>query len=256
MNVEDKVALITGAAEGLGKAFAEELLKKNARGIAIVDVQRSKGEATAKKFQETYGKDKAVYIYCDVTDAEKLKSAFILTKLTYDRIDIVVNNAGVGDEKKWEMMLKINLTAVIQGTFLAQEHMSHVNGGQGGVIINVASMAGLLHAPYAPVYTATKYGVVGLTRCLGLYDDELVSNRIRINALCPAFTDTAIINKSTMNASKARVQEIRNHLDLLPVALVAKAFMRLVEENLHGQIMRVTLEKGIDFQYYKPIPKL
>ncbi|XP_033117302.1 15-hydroxyprostaglandin dehydrogenase [NAD(+)]-like isoform X2 [Anneissia japonica] len=216
MNVENKVALITGAAEGLGKGFAEKLLKKNAKGVAIVDVNRRKGEETTKEFQEKYGRDKAVFIYCDVTNKEKLEGAFTLTKLKYDQIDIVVNNAGISDEKQWEVMLELNLTAVIHGTFLAKKFMSHVNGGHGGVIVNIGSMAGLIYAPYAPVYTATKYGVVGFTRSLGIYDDEMIQNNIRVNCLCPAFTDTAIIEKSTMNASDEKAAELRKHFELLP----------------------------------------
>ncbi|KAJ0067086.1 hypothetical protein NL108_010980, partial [Boleophthalmus pectinirostris] len=92
--------------------------------------------------------------------------AFQKTIETFGELDIVCNNAGILNETEWEKMVSINLTAMIRVAYLALEHMSKLHKGHGGVIINTASMAGLGPLPSCPVYTATKYGVVGFTRAM------------------------------------------------------------------------------------------
>ncbi|PWA29841.1 hypothetical protein CCH79_00019535, partial [Gambusia affinis] len=119
--------------------------------------------------------------------------AFQRTVDQFGRLDIVINNAGINNEKNWEKTIQVNLTSVIKGTYLALEHMSKEYGKQGGTIINVSSMAAFLHSPHQPVYTATKHGVIGFTRAMAdaaAQDDY----GVRINVLCPAFVDTPLLH--------------------------------------------------------------
>nr|XP_009291007.1 15-hydroxyprostaglandin dehydrogenase [NAD(+)] isoform X2 [Danio rerio] len=165
MSLHGKTALVTGGAQGIGRAVVEELLQNGAK-VALVDLNQSVGEECKSDLDDQFGEDNCIFIQCDVTDGEKLGDAFRNTVDRFGRLDIVINNAGINNEKNWEKTIEVNLTSVIKGTYLALEHMSKEYGKQGGAIINVSSMAAFLHSPHQPVYTATKYGVIGFSRAM------------------------------------------------------------------------------------------
>ncbi|XP_073698868.1 15-hydroxyprostaglandin dehydrogenase [NAD(+)] isoform X2 [Garra rufa] len=165
MSLHGKVALVTGGAQGIGRAVVEHLLESGAK-VALVDLNQSVGEECKSDLDGKFGEDNCIFIQCDVTDAGKLRDAFQNTVEKFGRLDIVINNAGINNEKDWEKTIEVNLTSVIQGTYLALEHMSKEYEKEGGVIINVSSMAAFLHSPHQPVYTATKHGVIGFSRAI------------------------------------------------------------------------------------------
>ncbi|CAM4484880.1 hypothetical protein PO909_015397 [Leuciscus waleckii] len=165
MILHGKVALVTGGAQGIGRAVVEDLLGNGAK-VALVDLNQSVGEECKSDLDGPFGEDNCIFIQCDVTDSGKLTDAFQNTVERFGRLDIVINNAGINNEKNWEKTIEVNLTSVIKGTYLALEHMSKEYGKEGGVIINVSSMAAFLHSPHQPVYTATKYGVIGFSRAI------------------------------------------------------------------------------------------
>ncbi|XP_072446497.1 15-hydroxyprostaglandin dehydrogenase [NAD(+)]-like isoform X2 [Chiloscyllium punctatum] len=143
MSLVGKVALITGAAQGLGKAFAEILLKNGAK-VSLLDISTAVGLKTKTTFDEVYGAQQTMFITCDVTSGNQLKDAFKKTIENFLRLDIVCNNAGIADETNWQRCLDLNLVSVIRGTYLGLDCMNKKTGGAGGVIINVSSMAGSL----------------------------------------------------------------------------------------------------------------
>ncbi|ESO86972.1 hypothetical protein LOTGIDRAFT_128222 [Lottia gigantea] len=192
MNLSGKVALVTGAAQGLGKAFSESLLSQGAK-VCLADVKVQQGKTTAAEFQKTFGNDSAFFEKCDVSIADDVTNVFKKVKSKYGQIDILVNNAGIANETHWRKMVDINLVSVIQGTQLGIEYMSKEYGGNGGVIINVSSSAGLVPVFITPVYCAVKFGVVGFTRSVAVNPRNRSTSGIRFCCLCPAFTDTDII---------------------------------------------------------------
>ncbi|XP_062333814.1 15-hydroxyprostaglandin dehydrogenase [NAD(+)] isoform X2 [Osmerus eperlanus] len=143
MALRGKVALVTGGAQGIGCAVVESLLKNEAK-VSIVDLNQEVGEKCKKQLDEQFGVGNCSFIQCDVTDAAKFQEAFQSTVDQFGRLDIVINNAGINNEKNWEKTIEVNLTSVIKGTYLGLEHMSKEHGKQGGVVINVSSMAGRL----------------------------------------------------------------------------------------------------------------
>ncbi|XP_071958130.1 15-hydroxyprostaglandin dehydrogenase [NAD(+)]-like [Antedon mediterranea] len=247
MEVSGKVALVTGGADGIGKAFIEELLKRNVKAVGFVDIQQSKGEATLKQLSDLYGKDKVHFIQCDVTDKQRLEEAFSDVSGRFGRLDIVCNNAGIANEEDWQKMIEINLTAVTRGTFLAIKQMSKENGGRGGVIINTSSLAGVNAVPQVPVYAATKHGVVALSRSLAA-NPKVTAENIRVNVLCPAFVNTVLAR----NLIKGLVG-LPKHIEFLPLSLVAEAFMKLVEEDRTGQAMLITENGKISVHEFEEV---
>ncbi|KAG5286421.1 hypothetical protein AALO_G00014670 [Alosa alosa] len=254
----EKVALVTGGAQGIGKAVAEALLKNKVK-VAVVDLNHLVGEKCKKDLDQEFGKENSIFIQCDVTQREKLQGAFESTVQHFGRLDIVINNAGINNEKNWEKTIEVNLTSVIQGTYLALDHMSKEHGKEGGVIINVSSMAAFLHSPHQPVYTATKYGVIGFSRAMA--DAAIVGNYgVRINVVCPAFVDTTLLQtieqEDNMGKYVKYKDEIKQRMDtfgVLKPALIAEGMLKIImDSNLNGAVMKITCSKGIHYHTYEP----
>lgn len=192
MSLGGRVALVTGGAQGIGRAVTESLLRCAAK-VVVLDLNQAVGDECKAQLDAQFGQGNCSFFQCDVTDEDTLREAFQRTVDQFGRLDIVINNAGINNEKDWEKTIKVNLTSVIKGTYLGLDHMSKEYGKEGGIIINVSSMAAFLHSPHQPVYTATKHGVIGFTRAMA--DAASQGNYgVRINALCPAFVDTPLLH--------------------------------------------------------------
>ncbi|XP_055082526.1 15-hydroxyprostaglandin dehydrogenase [NAD(+)]-like [Periophthalmus magnuspinnatus] len=191
MALSGKVALVTGGAMGIGRAMVEELLKHGAK-VALLDMNAETGKSLLETLETKFGKDKTLFFECNIQSEEQLKAAFQKTVETFGGLDIVCNNAGVFNESEWENMVSINLMAMIRVAYLAQEHMSKLRKGHGGVIINTASVAGLSLLPGCPVYTATKYGVIGFTRSMAMVSLG-ADDGVRFNAVCPGAVNTQML---------------------------------------------------------------
>ncbi|KAJ8348005.1 hypothetical protein SKAU_G00265940 [Synaphobranchus kaupii] len=159
-------------------------------------------------------------------------------------------------------MVEINLNGVIRGTYLALQHMKKENGGEGGVIVNIASMAGLGPQLTSPIYTATKHGIVGFTRALA-GASQASGYGVRINAFCPAYVKTALLDFVSNRLSGGQFGPLHKKLQqmdgVLEVPVVAESFLHLVtDEDKNGAVMMVTAEGAayINFpQNFKEAPK-
>ncbi|XP_039631863.1 15-hydroxyprostaglandin dehydrogenase [NAD(+)]-like [Polypterus senegalus] len=252
MSLDGKIALITGAVKGIGRAFSEILLKNGAK-VSLLDINTSEGNELKTLFDSAYGEGRTCFIRCDVSSETELNDAFQKTIETFGRLDIICNNAGILDEKDWEKMVSVNLNGVIRGTLLGLKHMKKE---EGGVIVNVSSLAGLGPLPSAPVYTATKHGVVGFSRALA-DGSSLLGLGIRINVLCPAFVDTHFF-KSEINETLAAIQDARNKLfhqfGVLQPSEVAESFLQLVtDKSKNGAVLHIMKNGGA---HYMDISKM
>ncbi|XP_061104216.1 uncharacterized protein LOC133132648 isoform X2 [Conger conger] len=244
-----KVALVTGAGQGLGKGFSDILLKNGAK-VALLDINENIGENTRADFGKGYGEDRVCFFTCDVASVEQLEDAFQKTIERFGRINIMSNNAGILNETNWEKMVAVNLNAVIRGTYLALQHMKKDTGGEGGVIVNTASLAGLGFLLTVPVYTATKHGVVGFTRAVAGASEES-GYGVRINALCPGLVKTALLDStSERHGQFAHLshlsKEVVKKCGILEVPVVAEGFLQLVmDEGKNGAVMKITHEGAV-----------
>lgn len=247
MALNGKIAVVTGAAMGIGKAMAEILLKNGAQ-VALLDVNQTAGESLMEELNKQYGPEKTLFLSCNVETEEQIKAAFQKTAETFGGIDILCNNAGILDESTWEKTVSINLMGVIRGTYLALEHMSKLRGGRGGVIINTASMAGIGPLPSCPVYTATKNGVVGFTRAMAVAS-VASGYGIRINVLCPGFVQTNLMSNITSRLGQFShladmSQQLIDKIGIINVSDVADCLLELVtDETKNGEALLV-FEKG------------
>ncbi|KAJ2998711.1 hypothetical protein HDV02_004156 [Globomyces sp. JEL0801] len=239
MILDGKTVIITGAASGFGKALAERLSQSNAR-IVLADVNDAAG-IHLKNQLNAIRPDSAVYYRCDVTRKSDLFNLFKYAKDHFGSVDVVCNNAGITEnvpfadniQDNWLKVVDIDLISVIYGTRLAIEYFR--KQGSGGVVINTASLAGLIPSPIQPVYAAVKAGVVNFTRSL----DFLKSEGIRVNAICPSYVKTGITE-----SAKDLGFEIT---DWLPIDLVIDAFIQAIEnENLAGMLTIYLIEYQVN----------
>ncbi|KAK0131148.1 15-hydroxyprostaglandin dehydrogenase [NAD(+)] [Merluccius polli] len=258
MALEGKIAVVTGAAQGLGKGFSEILLKNGAK-VALLDVAEVAGKSLKESLDEQYGPDRTLFIPCDVQSQQQFKAAIQKTVETFGQLDIFCNNAGIINEVDWEKAVSVNLMGVVRGTYLALEHMNKLSGGQGGVIVNIASLAGLAPLPSVPVYTATKHGVVGFTRAMADASKES-GYGIRFNLICPTFVQTDILNAlqspailgqfSNLEDSTKKLMEQHGILD---VSQVTEAFLQLVLDETKDGAALMVLSKGSQYSTFPSI---
>ncbi len=242
MEIRGRVAVVTGAGSGIGRAMAVALAREGARVIAA-DLDVHGNSETVRLITEAGGT--AVATRVDVTRDVDVVDALQLARDQFGALDILCNNAGIGERADelfglagtWRRIVEVNLTAVILGTRLGVQAMR----GTGGVIVNTASMGGIFPMPSAPVYAATKAGVVNFTRSLGYLHAEA---GIRVNAICPSVVDTPILASFEPEQQQAMI----NQLGLLPPEKIAEGLLELVRDDSRaGAIMRVTTARGIDY---------
>ncbi len=194
MTFQGKVALITGAGSGIGRATA---LAFAAGGAAVVvsDVNETGGQETVGLIEQAGGQ--AIFIGADVSQPDEVAALVAETVRGYGRLDIAVNNAGIGGAwartadyplDDWERVLAVNLSGVF---YCMQQEIRQMLVQGGGAIVNVASIAGQRALANAPAYTASKHGVIGLTRTAA---QEYARQHIRVNAVCPVFTRTPLFD--------------------------------------------------------------
>ena len=186
--------MVTGAAGGIGRATARAFAAEGAR-VVVSDVDPGGGAETVRLINEAGGD--AAFVACDVSDPEAVRQLIDGAAERWGRLDAVVNNAGVGGvraptaaypEADWSRTLAVNAGGVFYGTKHALRHL--VPAGRGSVV-NVASVAGLAGFPGSVAYCASKHAVVGVTRAAAL---EVARSGVTVNAVCPAFTETAMVD--------------------------------------------------------------
>jgi NAD(P)-dependent dehydrogenase (short-subunit alcohol dehydrogenase family) len=220
LDLTGKVAVVTGAASGIGQGIARRLAEAGAF-VALLDIDEVRGEATAAELREISGA--SLFYKCDVTkacDCERVSSAVYGD---WGRIDILVNNAGVVRRKNvvdlteddWDLVIDVNL----KGVYLVSKHIiPYMRNGGGGSIINIGSGWSLKGGPDAVAYCASKGGVANLTRAMAI---DHGPEGIRVNCICPGDTDTELLRSEAVQLG-ADMDEFMREAAARPIKRVGR----------------------------------
>jgi len=203
-----KVAFVTGAANGIGRAAALALARAGANTV-VADVSEQGNQETAHMIEESGGRTLAVR--CDVTRVEDVKAALDKAVEAFGRLDFAFNNAGVEQataaladitEQEWDRVINIDL----RGVFLCMKYeIPLMRKFGGGAIVNTSSGAGIKGFAGGAAYGAAKHGVVGLTRVAAL---DYAQSNIRVNAVCPGIIDTPMMQRFSGGTPEGRERVI------------------------------------------------
>lgn len=243
--LENKIVFITGGNSGIGKACALAAAKEGAT-IVVADLPNSDHSQSMNEIKALGAE--CMFVPIDVADVESVKNAITKTVEEYGRLDIALNNAGIAGtpsgihnmpEEIWNRIIAINLTG--QFYCVKYELQQFLNQG-GGVIVNMASLGGLVAEPGLVPYTAAKHGVLGITKNIAVqYGNE----NIRANAICPYYVETPMISTAPDEAHQAWI-EATPMKRLCKPEEVAKAFIYLAsEESSYCNGTQLILDGGV-----------
>ena len=239
--LENKVALVTGGAGGLGSATARALAREGVR-VVVSDID----PAGAELAEEIGGS----FIEADVSTLEANREMVAFALASQGGLDLVFLNAGIAsgvglgddfDEELYRRAMGINLDGVVFGTVAA---LPVLRDGGGGSIVATASLAGLTPTPFDPIYAANKHAVVGLARSLGL---GLGDYRVRFNAICPGFAESGII-------APIREALVESGTPIIPAERVADAVLELFDGDMSGECWFVQPGRDSEAFAFRNIP--
>jgi len=229
---QDKVAIVTGGASGIGREICGQLAQGGAKGIVVVDINLEGAQFTAE-FLNRRGYS-AQAIRTDVCRAEDLDQAASFALGTYGNLDLMFNNAGIalcGEARDmsfqdWQRILDVNLWGVIHGSIAAYRVMLEQGCGQ---IVNTSSLGGLTIEPMATAYVTSKYAVVGFSTNLRAEADKL---GIKVNVFCPGFVETSALDHSIyVGVEKEKAIEEISFMRGANVSTCVRNLLRGVERN-------------------------
>lgn len=209
-----KMALVTGAAQGIGLGIARALAEAGAA-VTVTDVNDTLGAAATDAIQAAGGK--AQFVHADVTHEQAVRGLITATVATFGGLDIVVNNAGVvavqtveeSSVEAWDWVMAVNVRSI----FLTTKHaLPHLRAAGGGAILNIASVSSFIAQQGTPAYCASKGAVLMLTKALAL---DYARERIRVNCLCPGITDTPMLREHVRHADDPDAH-LRQRLQRVP----------------------------------------
>jgi 3-hydroxybutyrate dehydrogenase len=205
MRLKDKVAVVTGAASGIGKAIALAFAREGAK-VAVADLNEDAANAAAKELEAIGGKGSAIGVVMDVSDEAQVKVGVDRVVMQYGRLDILVSNAGVQivspidqfDFPKWKHLLSVHLDGAFLTTRAALRYMYRL--GNGGSIIYLGSVHSKEASPLKAPYVTAKHGLIGLAKVVA---KEGAKHGVRANVVCPGFVRTPLVDKQIPEQAKA-----------------------------------------------------
>jgi NAD(P)-dependent dehydrogenase (short-subunit alcohol dehydrogenase family) len=237
VELAEKVALVTGAGAGIGRATALRLAREGAA-VIIADVNEDAGSSVVREIRSEGGQ--AAFIFADVTSEADVSRMVAFAEAEFGRLDVLVNNAGgvtepffpEGEPEHWGHAIDLNLRGVMLGIHFGVRAMKERGGG---AIVNISSIGGIGFRSYdKPEYGAAKAGVVRLTASLATLNEQM---GVRVNCICPGFVDTPASRHSRAQMTPQEREKLVPPVLLQPEQ-IAEAVVRFAkDETMAGRVM-------------------
>ncbi|XP_072944752.1 15-hydroxyprostaglandin dehydrogenase [NAD(+)]-like [Epargyreus clarus] len=237
---EDKSFLVTGGANGLGAAYVEAFLKEGAKCIAIVDIAEEAGKELSQRLNEVYN-NRTIFVKCDVSKEEDITRAFKEVLDKFERIDVIINNAGIMNDSEhvWRLANDVNWQGLLSFTWKGVSHMRKENGGAGGTIINISSIAAFLKLPIIPSYSGSKAAVLHFSLCLAAHPFYEKTN-IRVLTFCigPTRTDLMrnLVERSIDKESAAKQEAESSFSTYQLIESAVAAMVKMYQVGANGSV--------------------
>jgi NAD(P)-dependent dehydrogenase (short-subunit alcohol dehydrogenase family) len=237
VELEEKVALVTGAGAGIGRAAALRLAREGAA-VVVADVDENAGSTPVREIRSQGGR--AAFVFADVASEADVSRMVTFAEVEFGGLDMLVNNAGgveepyypEGDPEHWGRAIDLNLRGTMLGIHFGVRAMKKRGGG---AIVNVSSMGGIGFQPYdKPEYGAAKAGVVRLTASLATLEE---SSGVRVNCICPGWVDTPASRSGRAQMTPRERKELVPPVLLEPEEIAGAVVMFVEDESMAGRVM-------------------
>ncbi|EDW76909.1 uncharacterized protein Dwil_GK14485 [Drosophila willistoni] len=242
MDLANRNVVYLGGFGGIGQQCVQELLQKQLKSLAIFDLMEN--DKILSTWQQNYPQTDIFYHKVDITKKSNIEAAYKATSEHLNgHIDVVVNGMGLMNDRHIELTIEINLLGVIHSTLTALEYMSKPKGGQGGLIVNISSVAGLQPTPLMAIYSAAKTGVTTFTRAMAnpFYFSH---SGVGFITICPGFTNTALLddidNKTTFTY-RTPMHDIFPMVKRQNANDCARNLIKSIEEGHNGDVLMLEL---------------
>jgi NAD(P)-dependent dehydrogenase (short-subunit alcohol dehydrogenase family) len=235
VEIEDKVAVVTGAASGIGRAVARRLAHEGAA-VVVADVDEDAGASAVREIHSEGGR--AAFVLIDVAAETEVEKMVTFAEEEFGGLDVLVNNAGgvtepyfpESEPEQWGRVIDLNLRGVMLGIHFGVRAMQ-----KGGAIVNISSMGGIGFQPYdAPEYGAAKAGVVRLTASLANLQERM---GVRVNCICPGWVDTPASRRSRAEMTPEERERLVPSVLLRPEEIAEAVVMFVEDETMAGRVM-------------------
>ena len=250
MEIEDKVAVVTGAGSGIGRAVARRLARDGAA-VVVADVDEDAGASAVREIHSEGGR--AAFVLVDVAAEADVEKMVAFAEGEVGGLDVLVNNAGgvtepyfpESEPEQWGRVIDLNLRGVMLGIHFGVRSMRKAGGG---AIVNISSMGGIGFQPYdAPEYGAAKAGVVRLTASLATLEEQM---GIRVNCICPGWVDTPASRRSRAEMTPEERERLVPSVLLRPEEIAEAVVMFVEDDSMAGRVM--VWQEGEPWQIVPP----
>ncbi|XP_072943558.1 uncharacterized protein [Epargyreus clarus] len=244
-DLKDKVVLVTGGADGIGASAVRAFLDEGIKHVTILDISEQIGIAFEEELNKKYG-NKVLFITCDISQEDQLLNAFKTVIKEQGYIDVIINNAGIFNDKIYARQIDINLTALTRSTLQAWELMRKDAGGRGGTVINISSISAVINFNVAPAYSATKAAVLKFSTSLG-DEPHYLRTGVRIITICFGVTITKLVERSGIHSFDRVIAEktpvALNKLNPQTAEQAARGLVEAYKEGNSGSVWWVSSGK-------------
>ncbi|KAH8302697.1 hypothetical protein KR044_009668, partial [Drosophila immigrans] len=248
MDLAGKNVVYLGGFGGIGQKTCNELLERQLKTLAVFDLTLN--EQILNYWQSKYPNTKIFYQKVDITEQCEIEDAYKVASQLMGHFDLVVNGMGFLDDRRIELTIQINLIGVINSCMTALRYMDKSKSGQGGMVVNISSVAGIEPTSLMSVYSASKHGVTAFTRCLA--GPFFESTGVSFVTVCPGMTETSMIDdmqNRTIYKFDIPAELDASKMQRQPAQVCAQNIVKVIKQAKNGSVWRLDVGEITELEF-------